>query len=145
MAARHFTDTCDRICLLLYQSAGAEYPFSRLLVFCDPDGICIRNCIIVPLRLEKRACFLREKGAGYQKGTMGPYRYLFYLGGVLLLIFLIGSVLSSPIINAKKYQKLMQVEERDFTADIKEVDFNTIPFLTEIPQQFWAAAKWVVW
>ena len=43
MAARHFTDTCDRICLLLYQSAGAEYPFSRLLVFCDPDGICIRN------------------------------------------------------------------------------------------------------
>ena len=71
MAARHFTDTCDRICLLLYQSAGAEYPFSRLLVFCDPDGICIRNCIIVPLRLEKRACFLREKGAGYPKRNNG--------------------------------------------------------------------------
>ena len=70
-----------------------------------------------------------KKGLDIQKGTMGPYRYLFYLGGVLLLIFLIGSVLSSPIINAKKYQKLMQVEERDFTADIKEVDFNTIPLL----------------
>lgn len=70
-----------------------------------------------------------KKGLDIQKVTMGPYRYLFYLGGVLLLIFLIGSVLSSPIINAKKYQKLMQVEERDFTADIKEVDFNTIPLL----------------
>ena len=67
-----------------------------------------------------------KKGLDIQKGTMGPYRYLFYLGGVLLLIFLIGSVLSSPIINAKKYQKLMQVKERDFTADIKEVDFKGI-------------------
>ena len=70
-----------------------------------------------------------KKGLDIRKGTMGPYRYLFYLGGVLLLIFLIGSVLSSPIINAKKYQGLMQVEERDFTEDIKEVDFNTIPLL----------------
>lgn len=34
-----------------------------------------------------------KKGLDIQKGTMGPYRYLFYLGGVLLLIFLIGSVL----------------------------------------------------
>lgn len=28
-----------------------------------------------------------KKGLDIQKGTMGPYRYLFYLGGVLLLIF----------------------------------------------------------
>lgn len=44
-------------------------------------------------------------------------------------IFLVGSLLSSPIINAGKYQKLMTVETRDFTTDIEEVDFNQIPLL----------------
>ncbi len=71
MAACHYTDTCDRIHLLLYQSAGTKYPFSGLLVVCDPDGICVRDCIIVPLRLEKRAGFLREKGSGYPERHNG--------------------------------------------------------------------------
>lgn len=49
---------------------------------------------------------------------------------VLLLVILgIGALLSSPIINAKKYQQLMTVENRDFTQDITEVDYNTIPIL----------------
>lgn len=49
--------------------------------------------------------------------------------GVLLIILAIGTVLSSPIVNAKKYQKLMTVEERDFGKDITQVDYNTIPIL----------------
>lgn len=48
---------------------------------------------------------------------------------VLLLFYILGSVFSSPVINAKKYQKLMKIEEREFTEDIKEVDYNTIPLL----------------
>lgn len=48
---------------------------------------------------------------------------------VLLIILAIGALLSSPIINAKKYQQLMTVENRDFTQDISEVDYNTIPIL----------------
>lgn len=48
---------------------------------------------------------------------------------VLLVILGVGALLSSPIVNAKKYQQLMSVEERDFTADISEVDYNTIPIL----------------
>lgn len=47
----------------------------------------------------------------------------------ILAVYLIGSLLSSPIINAKKYQKLLTVEERQFTDDIKEVDYSTIPLL----------------
>lgn len=49
--------------------------------------------------------------------------------GVLLIILAIGSVLSSPIVNAKKYQELMNVEEGNFTEDISQVDYNTIPIL----------------
>ena len=49
--------------------------------------------------------------------------------GALVVILMIGSILSSPIVNAKKYQKLMTVEERNFTEDISQVDYNTIPIL----------------
>ena len=55
-----------------------------------------------------------------------------FMGILLLVVFavyLVGSILSSPIVNAGKYQKLMTIEERDFTDDIKEVDYNTIPLL----------------
>ena len=44
-------------------------------------------------------------------------------------IYLVGSLLSSPIVNAKKYQKLMKVEEGEFTEDIKELSFDKIPLL----------------
>jgi len=56
-------------------------------------------------------------------------RVLWIIAIILFVIFMIGSILSSPIINAKKYRKLLNVQERDFTADIKEADFNTIPLL----------------
>lgn len=53
--------------------------------------------------------------------------------GILLLavfvVFIIGDLLSSPIINAKKYQQLLNVAERKFTEDVKEVDYTTIPIL----------------
>lgn len=54
--------------------------------------------------------------------------------GVLLIIaigvvYLIGAVLSSPIVNAKKYRNLLEVQERDFTEDIQPVDYSQIPLL----------------
>lgn len=48
---------------------------------------------------------------------------------MLLVVYLGGSILSSPIINAKKYQKLLTVKEGEFTKDIKEVSFDQIPLL----------------
>ena len=47
----------------------------------------------------------------------------------VLAVYLVGSVLSSPFINAKRYQKLLTIEEREFTEDIKEADYNTVPLL----------------
>ena len=48
---------------------------------------------------------------------------------ILLLIFIIGSVLSSPIINAKKYHDLIQIENGDFEHDIKQISYQEIPLL----------------
>jgi hypothetical protein len=48
---------------------------------------------------------------------------------VLGIIYLVGTLLSSPIINAKKYQQLMQVKEGEFTEDVEELSFDKIPLL----------------
>ena len=59
--------------------------------------------------------------------------------GILILIigvvYLAGTLLSSPIINAKKYQSLLKVEEREFTKDI----------LIRILLKFSATEKWEAW
>jgi hypothetical protein len=49
--------------------------------------------------------------------------------GALLLVFIVGSVLSSPIVNAQKYQRLLTISDRNFTEDIKEISYKDIPIL----------------
>lgn len=64
--------------------------------------------------------------------TLKAYKPLKRLAVLLLLLaafYVIGTVLSSPIVNAKKYQQLLTLETRNFTDDIKEVDYRTIPLL----------------
>lgn len=64
--------------------------------------------------------------------TLKAYKPLKWLAVLLLLLaafYVIGTVLSSPIVNAKKYQQLLTLETRNFTDDIKEVDYRTIPLL----------------
>ena len=51
---------------------------------------------------------------------------IFAAGGI---VYLAGALLSSPIINAKKYQQLMTVENGEFTTDIEELSFDQIPLL----------------
>lgn len=53
---------------------------------------------------------------------------LFVLLGVVL-IYGVGTLLSSPIVNAKKYQKLLTVKDGEFTKDIEELSFDQIPLL----------------
>lgn len=55
-------------------------------------------------------------------------------GGVFVIlgigvIYAVGALLSSPIVNANKYQKLVQPQERNFTEDIKEISYDQIPLL----------------
>ena len=47
----------------------------------------------------------------------------------IIAIYLIGALLSSPIVNAKKYQKLLKVENGEFTKDIEELSYDQIPLL----------------
>lgn len=45
------------------------------------------------------------------------------------LVYVVGSVLSSEIVNASAYEKLMTVEEGTFTDDVEELSFDKIPLL----------------
>lgn len=59
------------------------------------------------------------------KGFRGILTVLLALG----VIYLVGTLLSSPIVNAKKYRKLMEVEEGEFADDVEELSFDKIPIL----------------
>lgn len=76
----------------------------------------------------------RERKQSYElkyKSDFAKYlsRTLVAAAVVCVVIFIIGSILSSELINAKKYQQLMTVEQRTFADDIKEVSYDKIPIL----------------
>lgn len=47
----------------------------------------------------------------------------------LFIVYLIGYMLSSPIVNAKKYQSLINIQNSDFKKDIKQISYDEIPIL----------------
>jgi hypothetical protein len=49
--------------------------------------------------------------------------------GIIVVIFILGSVFSSPILNASKYRELINITERNFTDDIKQISYDEIPLL----------------
>ncbi len=65
----------------------------------------------------------------FRPGTGLPVKIIFGVVAVMLVVLAIGTFLSSPVINAKKYRDLMPVEEGNFAEDIQQVDYNTIPLL----------------
>lgn len=47
----------------------------------------------------------------------------------MIAIFLVGSILSSSIVNARKYQQLLTVEDGSFADEIQEVAIDSVPLL----------------
>lgn len=70
----------------------------------------------------------KKLGKGELRGDKGIKGFGFVILA-LGVIYVVGSLLSSPIINAKKYQKLMEVEEGNFADDVEELSFDKIPLL----------------
>lgn len=84
---------------------------------------------ITQLRKRSKDNVVPMKSAEIQLKEMKGVKFGAGLFLLTLLIFAIGNLLSSPIINADKYQKLMEVKESDFTEDIQQTNYNTIPLL----------------
>lgn len=85
-------------------------------------GIFLLLVLLAVYVLRKR---LRRHELKENKVVKGFGAVILALGAV----YLIGSILSSPIVNAKKYQQLMKVEEGNFSSDVEEISFDKIPLL----------------
>ena len=48
---------------------------------------------------------------------------------LVVVVFAVGSLLSSPIVNAKKYRELIEPETGNFTEDIEQIRYDQIPIL----------------
>lgn len=71
----------------------------------------------------------KKKPTKYELKQLKGVRILTSVLVLAVAVYLVGAILSSPIVNAKKYQKLLAVEEGDFTTDIEELSFDQIPLL----------------
>lgn len=83
---------------------------------------------VYAIRKRKDVIQPRQQGLFWVQPDIG-LKIMGIVLGVIVVVYFVGSLLSSPIINAKKYQALLNVEERNFTEDIHEVDYTTIPIL----------------
>ena len=76
------------------------------------------------------ALFVKKKNLSrYELRESKGLKVILGIFAAVVIVYLAGALLSSPIINAKKYQQLMTVENGEFTTDIEELSFYQIPLL----------------
>ena len=74
--------------------------------------------------------FIRKKNLSrYELRESKGLKVILGILAVVVIAYLAGTFLSSPIVNAKKYQQLMTVETGEFASDIEELSFDQIPLL----------------
>ncbi len=76
------------------------------------------------------ALFIRKKNlTRYELRESKGLKVILGILAAVVIVYLAGSLLSSPVVNAKKYQQLMTVEDGEFAKDIEELSFDQIPLL----------------
>lgn len=115
------------IALILLVIAGIYYYVALPAINIHSTGFWGFLIAVVVILLALYAVRKKQKAVDLKQDK--KFKFGTYLVGLLIAAFIIGSVLSSPIVNAKKYQQLLTVDTREFTEDIKQVSFDKIPLL----------------
>ena len=85
---------------------------------------------LVVLVILAAVVFIRKKNLNrYDWKESKGLKVILGILAVLVIAYVAGTVLSSPIVNAKKYQELLTVKNGEFTKDIEELSFDQIPLL----------------
>lgn len=98
-------------------------------------GFVIVVCLLVFVVSSVQAFRFGEgRPISFAKGTLSGWRKIvsrIFLGLTLALtaVYLVGSLLSSEIVNAGKYHDLIQIENGNFQKDIEQISYNEIPLL----------------
>lgn len=85
--------------------------------------------LIVLGLLAALAFIKKRKLSRYELKESKGLKIILGIVGLVVVVYLGGTLLSSPIVNAKKYQQLMTVETGEFAKDIEELSFDQIPLL----------------
>ncbi len=85
--------------------------------------------LIMLLLFAAIAYVIKKKPARSELRLMKGFKVIVGALVLVVAVYIIGSLLSSPIVNAKKYQGLLDVQEGEFTKDIEELSFDQIPLL----------------
>ena len=72
---------------------------------------------------------LKKRFNIYEIKQAKSVKIVLWILGAIIAVLLIGSLLSSQIVNAKRYQKLLDVKNGEFTKDIEELSYEQIPLL----------------
>ena len=124
------------VCVLVLLFAGGYYYMTLPAINIHSSGFwgfVILLCAVAGV-------FLAISGVRWEKGrdldwrSLGGWRKLasrIFLGlaAVLVVVFLLGSLLSSPIVNAGKYHDLIDIGDGNFANDIEQISYNEIPLL----------------
>lgn len=113
------------ICLLLF--VGIYYYIALPAINIHSVGIWFFTIGLLLFLLLVYA--VKSKKTSYELKHDKFMKLASYSIAVVIGVFIIGSLLSSPIFNSKKYQQLLTVDNREFTEDIKQVSFDKIPLL----------------
>lgn len=91
----------------------------------------IGTCILVSIVLAI-AVIAKDKHANINYDMLKQHKLvMFFISTTiaLLLVYVLGSILSSPLINANKYQRMLTIQNRNFVEDIQEISYKDIPIL----------------
>ena len=75
------------------------------------------------------AYILKKRPTRFELKKLKGFKIIEVILLLLVGAYVIGSLLSSPIVNAKKYQKLLDVQDGEFIKDIEELSFDQVPLL----------------
>lgn len=81
------------------------------------------------LSILTQGLFRVDNGKDFWKSIKTHCTIPVYLCIGLIIIFIIGNLISSPIIRARSYRDLLDVQSGDFTAEVEEISFDQIPML----------------
>ena len=107
--------------------AGLYYYFALPAINIHSVGFWI--FLILILAAIMGVYILRKKYTLYEIKESKVTKVMGIILILIIAVFLIGALLSSPIVNAKKYQPLLKVDAGEFTKDIEELSYDQIPLL----------------